>query len=374
MCQHELDTFSGTLNPQVLGSKPRGRTTKWLANRSATIHAVLVKLAWLVAGLAAVGLGLVVWPDGDSWFAITDASASSAASSMIRVGVDGCAPTGQPPVVVETDTEVRLSVRQRHGGDEAACLSSFQITLAAPIGKRKVIDVRHHSEVPLTLALPFTMPAPTWLPEGWKLHDEAVMISGVESTYGAPNAPGWSFSVTLTSDTTWSESFRAATVEATTTVQGRAAIWTHSTDQPDVPALIVQDATWTLIVQELHADLGRERLERIANSLTPFPFAETVAAPVLPPAWTGPVADVLGREGKAVITGWLVIDGNGAATICDTLNQDGTGCTGPTMTVDWATAYRTPPTDLVTHGDVRVSGSPVRLSGSAKVDIFFVGI
>jgi hypothetical protein len=44
------------------------------------------------------------------------------------------------------------------------------------------------------------------------------------------------------------------------------------------------------------------------------------------------------------------------------------------MTVDWSSGKSAPPTDLVAHGDARVSGNPVSLSGSAKVDIFFVDV
>jgi hypothetical protein len=213
------------------------------------------------------------------------------------------------------------------------------------------------------------MPTPTWLPEGWKLQEE----TGAQASYGAHSA-GESVSLSLTPTAEPLEQFRGATIVGTTTVQGRTAVWTHSTDQPDVQALVVQDGSWTLVVQDLNSHLGRDGVERIANSLTPFPLADRVVAPVLPKAWTGQVADVFGKEGKAAVTGWLVIDGSGNATICDSLTNDGTGCSGPTMTVDWATGSSTPPTDLEAHGHSRVSTRPITLSGTAKYDVFYVGV
>lgn len=135
-----------------------------------------------------------------------------------------------------------------------------------------------------------------------------------------------------------------------------------------------KDDDWTLVIQDLHSDLGRDDVERIANSLTPFPLAGSVAAPTLPQAWCGPVADVLGHEGKAVVTGFLVIDGSGNSSICDKLNDNVEECSGPTMSVDWSTGNSAPPVDLVARGDSRVSAQPVSLDGTAKGDIFFVGI
>jgi hypothetical protein len=132
-----------------------------------------MKRVGLAMGMAAIAASAMLASCADPWFAITDVSASSASSTILWVSVDGCAPDDQPPMVVETETKVRLSVLQRHGGVEPACLSGFQIQLDAPIGTRKVIDARRDREVGVTLTLPFAMPAPTWLPEGWKLQEES---------------------------------------------------------------------------------------------------------------------------------------------------------------------------------------------------------
>jgi hypothetical protein len=54
------------------------------------------------------------------------------------------------------------------------------------------------------------------------------------------------------------------------------------------------------------------------------------------------VADVRGKEGKATVSGWLVIESGGQAVICDQLKANANECAGPTMVVDWTTGNSKP--------------------------------
>jgi hypothetical protein len=200
-------------------------------------------------GLAATALPVCLASCSDHWFRITEVSASSSESAILHVGVDGCAPSGAPPRVTETDSEIHLLVSQRHGGSELLCLSGFEVRLAHPVGSRKVFDERRHSVVPVTLALPIPMPAPSWLPHGWTLQQEVGALGNSESTYAAV-ASGPSVSIRLTSLADALERFRGSSVASTATVQGRSAIWAHPIDQPGASALIVHDEHWTLVVQD----------------------------------------------------------------------------------------------------------------------------
>ena len=170
------------------------------------------------------------------------------------------------------------------------------------------------------------------------------------------------------------ERFRGAAIDGTATVQGRSAIWTRPVDQQAASALIVHDEHWTLVVQDNDSTVGHDTVERIANSLRPFPFPEVVAVPTLPERWTGAVADIRGKEGRATVQGWLVIDSNGDSTICDDLEAGAGVCAEPTMMVDWAIGNTQPPEGLVVRGDSHVSNDPITLTGIAKGDVFFVGL
>ena len=253
------------------------------------------------------------------------------------------------------------------------CLSSFEVQLADPIGSRKVIDDRRHTALSVTLALPLAMPAPSWLPGGWTLQQEGGVGGDSVSVYGKV-AGGPSVSVSLTSVADALERFRGAPIDGTAAVKGRSALWAHPVDQPGASALIVHDEHWTLIVQDNDSTVGHDSVERIANSLTPFPFPDTVVVPSLPQAWTGNVADVRGKEGRATVRGWLVIDDSGESTICDELQSNATACSEPTMIIDWATGNVQPPEGLVVRGNSRVSNAPIALTGTVKDTIFFVGL
>ena len=96
--------------------------------------------------------------------------------------------------------------------------------------------------------------------------------------------------------------------------------------------------------------------------------------PPKPATPTGGVHDVLGQEGYATVTAWLLIDKTGAGKLCDNLPATASSCPTPTLAVDWKTSGAAPPTDLVQRGTVRVSTGPITLRGSLKIDILFVGI
>ena len=93
-----------------------------------------------------------------------------------------------------------------------------------------------------------------------------------------------------------------------------------------------------------------------------------------PPTPTGGVRDVLGKEGFATVTAWLLIDQAGAAVLCDDLPASALSCPTSTLAVDWAAGGATPPTDLVQRGPVRASAAPITLRGSLKSDTLFVGV
>jgi hypothetical protein len=86
------------------------------------------------------------------WVRISDASAASTSATAITVGLDYCIvePNPPTPTVVESRDEIRVRINLRHHGvDEATCKSSVVIDLAAPIGRRVLIDDRHHQQVPV---------------------------------------------------------------------------------------------------------------------------------------------------------------------------------------------------------------------------------
>jgi hypothetical protein len=96
--------------------------------------------------------------------------------------------------------------------------------------------------------------------------------------------------------------------------------------------------------------------------------------PVKPANLKGGVRDVLGQEGDATVTAWLLIDQTGAAKLCDDLPPTASTCPTPTIAVDWESGGATPPSDLLQRGAVRVSNGPITLRGSLKVEFLYVGI
>jgi hypothetical protein len=88
----------------------------------------------------------------------------------------------------------------------------------------------------------------------------------------------------------------------------------------------------------------------------------------------GSVHELLGHEGDAAVTAWLLIDRSGVAVLCDDLPSNSTACPTATMGVDWETGGGTRPTDLHNRGDSMVSAGPISLHGSLKADTLFVGV
>ena len=88
----------------------------------------------------------------------------------------------------------------------------------------------------------------------------------------------------------------------------------------------------------------------------------------------GSVHELLGQEGDATVTAWLLIDRSGVAVLCDELPSNSTTCPTATMGVDWETGGGTRPTDLHNRGDSMVSAGPISLHGSLKADTLFVGV
>jgi hypothetical protein len=303
---------------------------------------------------------------------ITEVGAASPSSSVLTGGIDGCA--SPSPRVIESDTEIHLLVSVRFsGGDEASCLGGFQVRLAQPIGSRKVIDDRRHVTLQVAFGVQIAMPVPSWLPAGWALLDEGGSGGLSRSTYA--KAPGGqSVTVEVTSSADGLEQFRGAESEGTTTIQGRPAIWVHSIQEPAASALLLHDDHWTLVVQDSDSSVGHDVVERIADSLAPLPISTTAGAPVVPGAWVGTVSEVSGKYGRAIVTGWLVIDSSGTANICDDLPADATECSGPTFVIDWYTPGSGPPASLVARGDSQVSPAPITLHGLVKENTFSVGL
>ena len=303
---------------------------------------------------------------------ITEVSAASPSSSILTGGIDGCAsPT---PRVIESDTEIHLLVSVRFsGGGAPACLGGFQVRLAQPIGSRKVIDDRRHVTLPVAFGVQVATPVPSWLPDGWTLIDEGGSAGIARSRY-AKTLGGPSVTVEVNSSADGLEQFRGAESEGSATIQFRPAIWVHSIQEPAASALVLQDDRFTLIIQDSDSTVGHDVVERIAESLSPLPLSTAAVVPAVPGAWVGTVSEVSGKYGRAVVTGWLVVDSSGTASICDELDADATECSGPTFVIDWYAPGSGPPPGLVARGDALASAAPITLHGLVKDNTFSVGL
>ena len=241
--------------------------------------------------------------------------------------------------------------------------------LSSPAGLTAALPRRHA----LSRATRRSIFSSAWLPDGWTLTDEGGSAGFARSTYAkALGAP--SVTVNLTSSADGLEQFRGAESEGTATVQGRPAIWVHSIQEPAASALILHDDHWTLIIQGSDSTIGHDVVERIAESLAPLPLSMAAFAPTVPGAWVGTISEVSGKYGRAVVTGWLVIDSSGTASICDDLPADATECSGPTFVIDWYTPGSGPPDGLVARGDTLVSAAPITLHGLVKDNTISVGL
>ena len=157
------------------------------------------------------------------------------------------------------------------------------------------------------------------------------------------------------------------------------------------PARVVETATEVRLIVELQHDYSGPQL--MCKSVLTVQLQQPIGGrkviddhhgrsvevemqdPPAPPAkLKGGVRDVLGKEGDATVTAWLLIDQAGAAVFCDDLPASAISCPTPTLAVDWEAGGATPPSDLVQRGPVRVSAAPITLRGSLKIDTLFVGV
>lgn len=100
----------------------------------------------------------------------------------------------------------------------------------------------------------------------------------------------------------------------------------------------------------------------------------TIASPPTPPTpISGSVADVVGQQAPATVTGWLVVY-EGLSLLCDDLSDDGTSGVSASIEVDFSYSPDEQPTDLVTRGEVRVSRHKVTFTGSLKYNFLYVGV
>jgi len=86
---------------------------------------------------------------GADWVQVQRVVAPEAGSATIEVNYDVCARM-PPSKVVESDTEVRITTMMKEpSGSTASCGAFENITLAKPIGTRKVIDAHRNRGVPI---------------------------------------------------------------------------------------------------------------------------------------------------------------------------------------------------------------------------------
>jgi hypothetical protein len=265
---------------------------------------------------------------------------------------------------------VRLDVkgRESHAADCAAP-TRLRVKLPKPLGTRTVRDGASGQPVSF---LPVAIPEATWLPDGWVVRDSG----------GSKDA--WSQSVGIEATTTAVEIdlFRTGTsgdlqgsrIISPATVQGRSAAFVkerYRTSGPD--ALLMMDASWSLMVWSYSDTVTTETLQRIADGLTTLPFAPTIDTPTIEAPRSGTVAELIDYEGPTILTGWLSMDAAEHAQLCESLKNDGK-CKGATVEIDWSTGSATPPTDLIANGDRKVSDRALTLAGTLKGRMFYVGL
>ena len=265
---------------------------------------------------------------------------------------------------------VRLDVKGRES-HTADCATPTRLTvkLPKPLGARTVRDGANGQPVSL---LPVAIPEATWLPDGWVVRDSGGTRDGWFQSVG----------IEATTMTAQIDLFRTgtngdlpgSTITSPATVQGRSAAFVkerYRTSGPD--ALVMMDASWSLMVWSASDTVTTETLQRIADGLTTLPFAPTIDTPTIEAPRTGTVAELIDYEGPTILTGWLSIDATEHAQFCESLKNDGK-CKGATVDIDWSTGSATPPTDLIANGDRKVSDRALTLAGTLKGRMFYVGL
>ena len=271
---------------------------------------------------------------------------------------------------VDEPGDVRLDVqgRESHSAD-CATPTQLSVRLPKPLGARTVRDGASGQSVS---SLPVEIPEATWLPDGWVVRDSG------------GGKDGWfqSVGIEATTKTVQIDLFRTgtngdlpgSTITSPATVQGRSAAFVkgrYRTSGPD--ALLMMDASWSLMVWSASDTITTETLQRIADGLTTLPFAPRIDTPTIDAPRTGTVAELIDYEGPAILTGWLSIDATEHAQFCESLKNDGR-CKGATVDIDWSTGSATPPTDLIVNRDRKVSDRALTLAGTLEGTLFYVGL
>jgi hypothetical protein len=351
-----------------------GDGTAPLALDPVTVHADGMR-TWRGLAISVATIAVLVRTScGDTWLSISDAWASSPQATSVQLQLADCAGSPPPPpVVTESETSVKVRLHAKDDVGLRACFSGATIRLADPLGTRKVFDEESGDSVRIHFALPFTMLAPTLLPDGWIVQSETGSDGTWRVVYGTTTIGAATITLSLSnSPDSWS-AFRGAIVDEVTTVQGRGAIWVRSADLVDGTALVVRDDPWTLVVSDDSGTLGHARVEAFAAALAPLPFPPAVAAPNPPTAWTGSVAEVAGKQGATSVTAWLLVDAAGRAALRDEWSAESTRCSGPSIAIDWYSGDASVLNHLIDRGDVRTSNGPITLTGILKDDILSVG-
>jgi hypothetical protein len=265
---------------------------------------------------------------------------------------------------------VRLDVRGRES-HTAGCATPTQlrVRLPTPLGSRTVRDGASGQPVSF---LPVVLPEATWLPDGWVVRDSGGSKDGWSQSVGI-EATTIAVEIDLFRTGT-SGDLRGSTITSPATVQGRNAAFVKERYRTSGPeALLMMDASWSLMIWSYSDAVTTATLQRIADGLTTLPFAPTIDAPTIDAPKTGTVAELIDYEGPTILTGWLSIDATEHAQFCEALKNDGR-CNGATVDIDWSSGSATPPTDLISRGDRKVSDRALTLAGTLKGRMFYVGL
>jgi hypothetical protein len=137
--------------------------------------------------------------------------------------------------------------------------------------------------------------------------------------------------------------------------------------------IVVADDTRRLVLRG-SPNVTDDDLVTAFGALEPFPLTGAPTVPDVPGRLTGSVTELIGREGAATVTGWLVLSSGGTYQLCDTVDREPTlRCAGPTFTVDTSFTHWDPPPTTAAGGG-RISIDRVTVSGSLKGEILYLGV
>jgi hypothetical protein len=255
-------------------------------------------------------------------------------------------------------------------------LAAVAITLPRlPEGMYRV--VRHHPRGDLTREFWTTSDLgpsanePPFTIAGWTL-----VSTGNGADFSRADAATLSLTISdlATADPGWQPG-ASMQVDARSTVRGwPAALVSLRDGGPDASRLIVVADHARRLVLRGSATVTDADLVAALEALEPFPLTGAPAVPDVPGRLTGSVAGLMGQEGAATVTGWLVVTPEGKYRLCDSVERAPTlRCTGPTFEVDASFIHwDPPPTTAVGTGRISIDRSA--FSGSLKGDILFLGV